>query len=90
MLSSGWHNNVFYEAVWDDINKKGQWNGEIIDRKKDGKTYTSEANIIALYNDDGKLTNYISISNHISDKKQQEELIHNLAYYEPLTTFPNS
>ncbi len=89
MLSSGWHDNLFYNALWDDINKKGQWNGEVIDRKKDGTLYTAELNIIALYNDDGILTNYISITNDISDKKQQEKLIHNLAYYDSLTDLPN-
>ncbi|MCF6341126.1 MAG: EAL domain-containing protein [Sulfurimonas sp.] len=88
-LSSGWHDNIFYDALWYDINKKGNWSGEVIDRKKDGTIYTAEHNIIALYNNDGILTNYISITNDISDKKQQEKLIHNLAYYDSLTDLPN-
>ncbi|QOY51489.1 sensor domain-containing protein [Candidatus Sulfurimonas baltica] len=89
MLSSGWHDNIFYKSVWDAIISKGQWRGEIIDRKKDGELYTAELSIIALYNDDGILTNYISITNDISAKKQQEKLIHNLAYYDYLTDLPN-
>ncbi len=89
MLSSGWHDNVFYKDLWNDIGKKGQWNGEIIDRRKNGELYTAELNIIALHNKDGKLTNYISIVNDISEKKQRESLIHNLAYFDALTNLPN-
>lgn len=89
MISSCWHNNIFYETLWDEIDKKGKWRGEIIDRKKDGTKYTAEISIIALYNNDNVLVNYISIIKDISDKKEQENLIHNLAYYDPLTELPN-
>ncbi|MCW8895858.1 MAG: EAL domain-containing protein [Sulfurimonas sp.] len=89
MLSSGWHDDIFYGALWHDVNKKGHWEGEIIDRKKNGELYTAESRIIALRNDDGILTNYISIISDISEKKQQEELIHNLAYFDSLTELPN-
>jgi len=42
-----------------------------------------------LHNDDGILTNYISITHDISEKKQKDDLIHNLAYYDSLTKLPN-
>lgn len=89
MLSSGWHDDDFYKNLWNDINKNNQWSGEIIDRKKSGELYTAEMNMIALRNKEGILTNYISIINDISEKKQQEELIHNLAYFDSLTKLPN-
>jgi len=88
-FSSGWHDNAFYQNLWDDITKKGQWSGEIIDRRKNGELYTAELNIIALHNKNGILTNYISIVNDISEKKQKESLIHNLAYFDSLTDLPN-
>ncbi len=88
-LSSGWHNHEFYGSMWASIMTYGYWNGEIIDRKKNGELYTAEINIIALHNDDGTLTNFISITNDITKKKEQEDLIHNLAYFDSLTTLPN-
>ena len=89
MLSSGWHDSLFYKVLWDEMHKKGKWEGEITDRKKDGTLYTAELNIMAIYNDDGVITNYISITNDISSKKEQEQLIHNLAYFDSLTDLPN-
>jgi len=88
-FSSGWHNNEFYKNLWTELNENDQWSGEIIDRRKSGELYTAELNIIALRNKDGKLTNYISIVNDISERKQKESLIHNLAYFDSLTELPN-
>lgn len=88
-FSSGWHDKEFYKKMWDDIIANGHWHGEIIDRKKNSERYIAEVNIIALYNDEGILTNYISITNDISKKKEQEKLIHNLAYFDSLTNLPN-
>lgn len=88
-FSSGWHDKVFYQNLWNELNLNGQWNGEITDRRKNGELYTAELSIIAMRNKDGKLTNYISIVNDISDKKQKESLIHNLAYFDALTNLPN-
>ncbi len=88
-LSSGWHNHEFYGSMWASIMTHGYWNGEIIDRKKNGELYTAEINIIALHNDEGILTNFISIANDVTKKKEQEDLIHNLAYFDSLTTLPN-
>lgn len=88
-FSSGWHDANFYKDLWEKLNKEAQWSGEIIDRRKNGELYTAELNIIALYNKDAKLTNYISIVNDISEKKQKDSLIHNLAYFDALTELPN-
>ncbi|MFA5454820.1 MAG: EAL domain-containing protein [Sulfurimonas sp.] len=88
-FSSGWHDRVFYQNLWNELNQNGHWNGEIIDRRKNGELYTAELSIIAMHNKDGKLTNYISIVNDISEKKQKESLIHNLAYFDALTNLPN-
>ncbi|MBE0513579.1 GGDEF and EAL domain-containing protein [Sulfurimonas sp.] len=88
-FSSGWHDKLFYKNLWRELNKEGHWNGEIIDRRKNGELYTAELNIIALHDKEGNLTNYISIVNDISEKKKKESLIHNLAYFDALTSLPN-
>lgn len=88
-FSSGWHDKNFYQNLWSELNEKGHWNGEIIDRRKNGELYTAELNIIALHNKENRLTNYISIVNDISEKKKKESLIHNLAYFDALTNLPN-
>jgi diguanylate cyclase (GGDEF)-like protein/PAS domain S-box-containing protein len=87
--SSGWHDESFYKFMWEEINKRGQWFGEVKDRRKNGEMYMVEMLILALHNDAGILTNYISITNDITEKKEKEALIHNLAYFDSLTNLPN-
>lgn len=88
-LSSGWHDKLFYADMWENLNVKGEWHGEIKDRRKNGEIYLAEVLIIALKNEARTLTNYISITTDITEKKKQENLIHNLAYFDSLTNLPN-
>ncbi len=39
ILSSGKHDTLFYEAMWDSVQQNGFWNGEICNRKKNGELY---------------------------------------------------
>lgn len=89
VLSSGWGDKGFYQKMWSDIVKKGLWQGEIWDRKKDGTLYTADQSIIAIRNDFGKIENFIGISHDITHAKSQQEQITKLAFYDFLTKLPN-
>ena len=89
LLSSGWHDAAYYKKMWKSITETGQWRGEIRDRRKNGEYYIAELSIFVLKNDAGAITNYIAITDDVTEKKQKEELIHNLAFYDSLTGLPN-
>lgn len=89
ILSSGWHDNKFYNEMWKQINKTGKWQGEIIDRRKNGELYTAETSIVSIKNKEDIITHYIAVSSDITVKKEQEKVINNLAYYDGLTKLPN-
>ena len=88
-IKSGWHDSDFYAKMWEQIHSEGSWHGELVDRKKDGSVYNAESTIIALKNGDGEITNYIAVSSDITARKEQENIINNLAYYDVLTQLPN-
>ncbi len=88
LLRSGWHDKKFYNKMWKSISKKGCWQGEVFDRKKNGETYISETSIVAIKKED-EITNYIAVSSDVTHKKEQEQIINNLAYYDALTKLPN-
>ncbi|MDD2358421.1 MAG: EAL domain-containing protein [Thiovulaceae bacterium] len=89
MFSSGWMEKEFYLELWNRIKNDGYWQGEIIDRKKNGEIYTSETSIVVVKNKEEKITHYIAISSDITIKKEQEKAINSLAYYDTLTKLPN-
>ena len=89
ILNSGKHDDDFFAEMWDDLNKKGVWQGEIWNRRKNGETYPEFITISTLKDDSGKILEYIAIFADISDRKQDKEHIHRLAYYDKLTNLPN-
>jgi diguanylate cyclase (GGDEF)-like protein/PAS domain S-box-containing protein len=88
LLSSGWHSKEFYQQMWKSIHENGNWQGELVDRHKNGETYIAETSIVAIKKDHD-ITHYIAVSSDITHKKEQEQIINNLAYYDALTKLPN-
>lgn len=70
ILSSGRHNIEFYINMWATVYEKGQWSGEVCNKRKNGEIYTEWLTITATTDEDGKITNYIGIFTDISVNKK--------------------
>lgn len=89
VLSSGLHDKKFYQHLWDILQQHDVWSGEIYNRRKNGEVYPEHVVINALKNSEGEVTHYIASFNDISKAKADQQRIHRLAYYDPLTQLPN-
>lgn len=89
MLNSGRHDQAFYEAMAESIQRTGSWQGEIWDRRKNGEIYQKWLTVTAVKNDDGWVTHHVCIHTDITERKLAEEKIRHLAFYDPLTDLPN-
>lgn len=89
ILKSNRHSRKFYQEMWDKLVSEGQWSGEIWNRRKDGSAYPEWLSISSLKNDQGKISNYISLFHDISETKLREEQLQFLAFHDPLTQLPN-
>ncbi|MCW8883252.1 MAG: EAL domain-containing protein [Sedimenticola sp.] len=89
MLSSGRHDKLFFDQMRQTLRDKGYWQGEIWDKRKNGKEYVEWLTITAVKNSGGDITHYVSTFSDITHKKEAEAEIHRLAYYDPLTNLPN-
>ena len=89
ILQSGRHDKAFYQAMWSELHKTGKWSGELTDRRKNGEIYPKHMTITAVYDDQHQVTNYVSVSSDISQRKLDEQQIHQLAFYDSLTHLPN-
>ena len=89
LLKSNRHDTAFYAEMWEALHRNGVWQGEIWDRRKNGEIYPEWLTISAVKNADGKVTHYVGTQTDITQRKQAEEQIKYLAFYDPLTQLPN-
>lgn len=89
ILKSGRHDPAFYRNIWAQVLNRGQWEGEIWNRRKSGEIFPCWLSITALRGGGGEITHYIGVSRDISKHKQDEEQIRHLAHYDVLTGLPN-
>lgn len=89
MLRSGRHPGSFYQAMWQQIEHKGHWSGEVWNRRKTGEIYLQWLSVNALKNDRNETTHYVAISHDLSELRAREAEIEFLAFHDPLTRLGN-
>ncbi len=89
LLKSGEHDQAFYEVFWKTLLDEGYWEGELIDRRKDGSIFPSWHRITCARNEKGEPMQYICIFSDITEEKKVREQLKSLAQYDQLTTLPN-
>lgn len=89
VLQSSWHDDKFYNRLWNKLQKDSIWEGEIKNSKKNGEMYISLSTIILIKDNEENITNYICIIRDITKIKESQERIEYLAYYDSLTNLPN-
>lgn len=89
LLQSERHDAAFYQNLWSSLKQKRQWQGEIWNRRKNGKIYAEWMSISAVSEPDGQPTHYVGTISDITQNVEAEAEIHRLAYYDSLTQLPN-
>ncbi len=89
IFKSGKHNAGFYKRMWREIHTKDHWQGEVINRKKDGKIFFEWLRINAVRDDSGKIQRYIAIFSDVSHQRQDVRKYAHLATHDYLTNLPN-
>jgi two-component system sensor histidine kinase UhpB len=78
---SGIHDPAFFDAMWADIHSTGRWQGEIWDRRKDGKISIKWLTIGVFHSKTGEVEGYIGIFSDITTTKSAQVLLReNQAY----------
>ncbi|MHB1352430.1 MAG: bifunctional diguanylate cyclase/phosphodiesterase [Thiobacillus sp.] len=89
ILAAGQTSDESYRALWESVAQTGYWQGEIVDRRKDGTLYPKWMAVSVVRDADGALTHYVASFTDISERKLAEAQIKQLAYHDPLTGLSN-
>lgn len=89
ILRSEAHDDEFYRNMWNSLKKKGEWKGEIWNRRKSGEAYPEWLSINAIRDAKGRVRHYIAVFHDISEIKDREEKLKFHADFDALTGLPN-
>ena len=89
LLKSGRHAADFYAAMWAELVQHHRWQGEIWDVRKDGVEFPCWLCITAVCDDAGAVTHYVATHTDITLRKEAEDEVKRLAFFDPLTNLPN-
>jgi len=89
ILKSDYHDEQFYRTLWQKVNDNNRWEGEIWNKRKNGRIYPEWLSISPIKNELGEVQNYIGIFIDISKQKEAEKRLIHQAYHDKLTNLPN-
>ena len=89
ILRSGQTPVETYNNLWACILANKPWRGSLINRKKDGSFYWAYQSIAPIFDKSGTLISIVSVSDDISQIKEHEGQMEQLAFFDPLTTLGN-
>jgi PAS domain S-box-containing protein len=72
-LKSGHHQPEEYQKLWETILSGKIWQGEILNRKKNGQQFWENVSISPVMSQDGTITHFIAIKDDITERKKMVE-----------------
>ncbi len=72
ILRSAQTTNEFYRQMWEAIHRQGRWQGEIVNRRRDGSEVTVLLSITPIYQN-GARVGYMGVEIDLTEKKKIEK-----------------
>ena len=89
LLRSGRHSPEFYEQMWHMLEQQHYWQGEVVNRRKDGESLPLQLSISAVFNEQQQVSHYAAIFTDLSQIRATEAEMAFLADHDELTHLPN-
>ncbi|MFT5716946.1 MAG: diguanylate cyclase (GGDEF)-like protein/PAS domain S-box-containing protein [Oleiphilaceae bacterium] len=89
ILKSDRQSPEFYAQLWKSLAEKGHWHGEIWNKRKNHEIFPQLLTISSVYDEVGKVKNYVSLFTDITETKNYQLQLEHMAHYDVLTSLPN-
>ncbi|MBI5331495.1 MAG: diguanylate cyclase [Betaproteobacteria bacterium] len=89
LLKSDHQDQDFYRGMWQILQRSGQWEGEIWNRRRDGEAYLERLSINRIPGEGAQPLRYVGVFNDITELRRKDAHIQHLAFHDALTGLPN-
>ncbi|MDM7858174.1 diguanylate cyclase domain-containing protein [Thiopseudomonas acetoxidans] len=78
-----------YQQMWQALKCGHVWQGEVLNKAKNGQLFWEMARISPIKNEDGVVTHFVAVKEDITERKLQDKQIWHQAHHDSLTNLPN-
>ena len=71
----------FYRNLWQTILAGKVWQGELVNRRKDGTVYTDDTTITPVHDASGGITHFVAIKQDVTEREQAEQALEERTVY---------
>lgn len=89
ILNSGQMDSLVYRQLWAHLAAGKRWQGELLNRHKQGHLFWERAQIAPLRDEQGCSTHYIAVKEDITVQKEYEQQLRHMATHDELTGLAN-
>jgi PAS domain S-box-containing protein len=75
ILKSGKQSHEFYQNFWDTINAGKIWQGEFINRKKNGELFTEYCIVSPIIGRNKRISHFIAIKQDLTQRKKEQQAL---------------
>ena len=75
ILKSGKQSQEFYQNFWDTINAGKIWQGEFINRNKNGELYTEYCIVSPITGRNNRISHFIAIKQDLTQRKKEQQAL---------------
>ena len=80
---------LFNNDIKQQLKENGRYEGEVWNQKKNGDIYPEWQTITAIRQGKDEVSHFVCVFSDITEKKHAENIMYEMAYYDPLTKIPN-
>ena len=86
VLKSGRQSKAFYEEMWASISSGKLWQGQLIERRKDGSLFPSSLSIAPIFDENRVITHYVGVQQDMTEHELLENKFRQAQKMEALGT----
>ena len=75
ILKSGEHSDAFYKNLWETVSRGEVWQGEFLNKKKNGELLWEQAVISPIKNNKHDISHFLALKEDITEKKKSREAL---------------